>query len=250
MLLAVDVGNTQTHLGAFDGDGARRATGAWRPCRAPRPTSWPRRSRDLLELEGLELRARSTGRSSRPSSRSSAPSTRRSRERHIGQALPARRPHPEDRDADPGRQPARARRGPPGQRGRRTREGERGLRGGRLRHLDQLRRGLGCRRVPRRRDRAGGRDLDGGAHLAHREAPADRPLRPRGPDRQAHAGRDPGRLRLRVRRPRRRHRPAPRRGAGRAGDLHRHRRPRARRSRRTARRSTRSTRCSRCAAFA
>ena len=25
MLLAIDVGNTQTHLGAFDGDGARRA---------------------------------------------------------------------------------------------------------------------------------------------------------------------------------------------------------------------------------
>ena len=39
----------------------------------------------------------------------------------------------------------------------------------------------------------------------------------------------------------------PRRRAGGEGDLHRHRGPRRRRSRRTARRSTRSTSCSRCA---
>ena len=54
MLLAVDVGNTQTHLGAFDGDRARRALAL--PDRAGATgDELAERIAGLLALSGIEL---------------------------------------------------------------------------------------------------------------------------------------------------------------------------------------------------
>ena len=117
---------------------------------------------------------------------------------------------------------------------------------GRLRHGDQLRRRLGRRRVPRRRDLAGDRDLAGGAGGPRRAAAAGghRGAAPR--DRQGHRGGDPGRRGLRLRRPGRRD---PRAASARSSARRRRRSPPAAtrpRSCRSASRSTRWTTCSRC----
>ena len=54
MLLAVDVGNTQTHLGAFDGEDLARD---WRLTTAPSATADELAATisDLLSLEGLSF---------------------------------------------------------------------------------------------------------------------------------------------------------------------------------------------------
>ena len=77
------------------------------------------------------------------------------------------------------------------------------VRGRGLRHGDHLRRGLGRWRIPGRRDRARRRDLDGGAGEADGQAAADRarraPGRARRRDRQDHSRQPSVRDRLRVR---------------------------------------------------
>ena len=84
MLLAADVGNTQTHLGAFEGTELARD---WRIGTIPSATAHELAATiaTLLELDGLSFDSLD-GQSSPPSSRNSAPSTRRSA-RH-GKALP------------------------------------------------------------------------------------------------------------------------------------------------------------------
>ena len=240
MLLAVDVGNTQTHLGAFDG---RRA----RPRLAPHHGAERDRRRagghDLgpAAARGARASIGSTGRSSRRSCRSSAPSGSSSAERTSGGAcllvgpdlktgMPILVDNPHELGADRLVNAVAAHAKVEGR-----------LRRGRLRHLDQLRRRLGRGRVPRRRDRPGRRDLDGGAHRARGEAPADRSLRPRGRDRQAHPAAIQAGFAYGFAGLGRRHRPAARRGSSAS------RRPSSppavsrARSPRTARRSTRST---------
>ncbi len=86
---------------------------------------------------------------------------------------------------------------------------------GRLRHVDELRRRLGGRRVRRRRARARGRDLDGGALRARRAALERRVRRTADRDRAQHGACAAERGRLRLRRPGGRHRPPHARGAGR-----------------------------------
>ena len=85
MLLAVDIGNTQTHVGAFDGE---ELAHDWRLGTDPTVTSDELAATlgNLLELEGIGLRRRSTPRSSPRSCPSSAPSIARLCERHIGGA--------------------------------------------------------------------------------------------------------------------------------------------------------------------
>ena len=74
MLLAVDVGNTQTHLGAFDGD---ELAEHWRFATEAEATAdeLAVRVSALLELRGMRP-GQSRGRSSPRSFRSSPPSTR------------------------------------------------------------------------------------------------------------------------------------------------------------------------------
>ena len=56
MLLAVDVGNTQTHFGAFDGERPRRALALRRPVRgATGDELGASGSRGLLALRGIGL---------------------------------------------------------------------------------------------------------------------------------------------------------------------------------------------------
>ena len=144
MLLAVDVGNTQTHLGAFEGAELGRD---WRLTTVPSATADELAATisDLLQLEGLGFDRLDGAIVSTVVPQLGPEWERLCSERTSGGACLIVGPQPEDRDADPGRQPPRARGGPPRQRGRRAREGEGRLRGGRLRHLDQLRRRLRAR---------------------------------------------------------------------------------------------------------
>ena len=98
--------------------------------------------------------------------------------------------------------------------------------------------GLGRGRVPRRHHLPGHRDLAGGADLARGRAAEDRPRAAALADRQDDRRRDPLGRRLRLRRPGRRHRPAPARRAGRRDRGDRHRRAWPSTSSRSPRRST------------
>ena len=165
MLLAVDVGNTQTVLGLFEGEGSPTASGS-RPTGAAPATSSASRSAALFELEDVDGICLS----------STVPALQREwervAERWAHAPLLDRRAGRQDGDPDPVRRSARGRARPDRERGR----GERALRAPvhrrRLRHLDQLRHRLARGRVRRRRARAGDRGLDG------------RALRPRGAARQ------------------------------------------------------------------
>ncbi len=110
----------------------------------PPPTSWRRRCRSLLALDGLGFGAIDAAIVSTVVPQL-GPEYRRLCERHTKGPLPEGGPEPEDRHADPGRQPARARRRPPRQRGRGPRPGRGRLRHRGLRHLDELRRRLARR---------------------------------------------------------------------------------------------------------
>ena len=185
MLLAVDVGNTQTHIGAFDGEDLRRD---WRLGTVPSATADELAATisHLLALDDLSFGSLDGAIVSTVVPQL-GPEYEALTERHMGRAcllvgpsLKTGMPILVDNPHELGSRPARQRR-------RRPREGRWGLRGGRLRDLDELRRRLRRRRVPGRRDRPGGGDLDGGPHLPHGQAPADRPLGPAGSDRQAHA---------------------------------------------------------------
>ena len=164
MLLAIDVGNTQTHIGAFDGD---ELVEHWRFATDGEDTAdeLAVRVSSLLSLRGLALDGIDASIVSSVVPRLN-PEYARMCEQYLGRACIDGRPRGEDRDAGPARQPARAGRRPACQRGRRLRPLRRRLRGRRLRHRDHLRRGLRRRRVPRRRDRPRGPDLDGGADRA------------------------------------------------------------------------------------
>ena len=139
MLLAIDVGNTQTVFGLFDGDRADRAVpGRHRSARTP-PTS----SRSCC------ARSSTSRRSTGSCSRSSVPQLVREyeafAERWAGVDLLVLGPGRLDRDADPLRRPARGRARPDRERGRGARAARRAGDRRRLRHLDELRRRLGRR---------------------------------------------------------------------------------------------------------
>ena len=197
----------------------------------PRPTSAPSRASDLVEHWRFQTRAGATGdelaeriagllalcghRPRRPRRRlrllggaaarhpvraavASATSERR---------LPDDRPRRQDRDADPDRQPARGRRRPPRQRGRRLRPVRRRLRRRRLRH----RRSTSTRSPPTASTSAA-RSAPGSrsrcSALTERAARIPRIdlAEPEAAIGRSTPGGDPVGLRLRLRRPDRRHR--------------------------------------------
>ena len=206
MLLAVDVGNTQTVLGLYDGERARRAL-----ARGDRGRAHRRRDR----------RAR------RPPARAARPGLRGRRRRRLSSTVPPlvrayeeladRYAHAPLLVVGPGTKtgipilfddprevgPDRIVNAVAAPRALR-----RALHRRRLRHLDELRRGLGGRGVRRRRDRARDRDLHGRALRAGGAPRQGRPRRAGHGDRQDDGGRAPGRARLRLRRPGGRHRRA------------------------------------------
>ena len=154
MLLAIDVGNTNTVSGAFDGDEARRLVAGQdrlpddrrrdgaAVARAARPAQRGRRHRGLLDGAGGAARAARAARALL-------------RRRAVGH----RRARRADRRAAALRQPARGRRRPHRQHAWPRTTSTAARRRRRLRHVDQLRRRLGRGRVPRRRARARHRDL-------------------------------------------------------------------------------------------
>ena len=169
MLLAVDIGNTQTHIGAFDG---AELAHDWRLHTDARATSDELAATlsNLLALDGHRASARSTLRSSQPWCPSSAPSIAGSASAtprggylkvgpnlKTGMAILVDNPH--ELGADRLVNAVAAHDQVAGS-----------LRHGRLRHLDQLRCRLGRGRVPGRRHRPRRRDLARGADRPHREA--------------------------------------------------------------------------------
>ena len=162
MLLAVDVGNTQTHLGIFRGD---ELVEHWRFATVRESTADELGAalRDLLALRGLSLRRprrvdRLVGRarSSSPSTSSWPSATSGHGMLLVGPGLktgmPIRIDNPRELGADRLVNAVAAY----------DRFGA-AVHRRRLRHRDQLRRRLGRGRVPGRRHRAGRRDLAGGA---------------------------------------------------------------------------------------
>ena len=188
MLLAIDVGNTQTHLGCLRRRRAGRALALShrlggdrrRDRRADRGPAGAERDRARRDRRDLRLLGRAAA--GQPV-RGDVGALLRRAVPDVGPGVKTGMPIRIDN-------PLRGRRRPAGQRGRRLRAVRRRLRGRRLRHRDQLRRGLGRRRVPRRGDRARGRDL---AHGADRARRADRPDRARPSPRPRSASRPAGR---------------------------------------------------------
>ena len=247
MLLVVDVGNTQTHLGVYDGT---ELVHDWRFATVRESTADELGAAltALLALRGFGFADIDASIVSRhrplaaPAVDGDGPALPRPRDA-------AGRPGAADRDADPLRQPARDRPGPARQRRRRLRARRRGVRDRGLRHGGHARRRERGRGVPRRRDLPGPGDLDGGAVRARGRAAGDRPHAAARADRQVDGRRDPRRRALRLRgHVRRDHRP-PARRARRLQDAG-HRRPGRARSSRTAGRSTSPTTCSRSRACA
>ena len=242
MLLAVDVGNTQTVLGLFEGerlaDSFRLATDRSRTGDELGVTLGA-----LFELEDVDGICLST----------TVPALQREWERvaeRWAQApLLTVGPGREDGDPDPLRRSARGRAGPDRERGRGERALRRAVHRRRLRHRDQLRHRLARRGVRRRRARAGDRGLDGRALRACGSARQGRLRRAAVRDRQDDGRGPPVRARLRLRRPGRRDRRAHPGRARRRGADGRHRRPRRpdRPARADARpRSTRTSRSKGC----
>ncbi len=150
MLLAIDVGNTNTVLGVFDGN---RLLDHWR-LETNAHKTYDEYGILLLQLLGVvearRLEDRRGGRLQRGAPAAVQP--RADEPALLPVQADVRRPRREDGHADPLRQPARGRRGPDRERGRRLREAPRRADRRRLRHRDHLRRGLPEGRVPRRRD--------------------------------------------------------------------------------------------------
>ena len=123
MLLVVDVGNTQTHLGTFDGT---ELVEHWRfaTVRTSTADELGAALRDLLALRGLSFADLDASIVSSPCPQL-RPEWVEMAERYLGHEMLGRRPGPAHRDADPLRQPARDRPGPARQRRRRLREGRR-----------------------------------------------------------------------------------------------------------------------------
>ena len=198
MLLAVDVGNTQTHLGAFDGE---ELVEHWRFQTRSGATGdeLGERVAGFFELSGMgfddDRRGRRLlgGAAARHPVRADDRALPRGRLPDVGPGvktgMPIRIDNPLEVGADRLVNAIAAY----------ERFGKACV-VGRLRHRDQLRRRLRRGRVPRRRDRARARDLADRADRARRRIPrielaeprdGDRPLDPRG---------DPVRLHLRLRR--------------------------------------------------
>ena len=213
MLLVVDVGNTQTHIGTFEGARAASSTGASPPCASRRPTSWAPRCARCSGCASVGF-GDSTRRSCPRPSPSCAPEWAAMAEPLPRPRDAGGRPGPADRHADPLRQPARDRARPARQRRRGARALRRAVRRRRLRdrpsHIDIVSADgeyIGGMIVAR------DRDLDRGADRARREAPAGRARRAARADRQVDGRRDPLRRGLRLRRDGRRDRDAPARRA-------------------------------------
>ena len=198
MLLVVDVGNTQTHFGAFRGE---ELLEHWRFATVRQSTADELGAalRNLLELRGLGFEdldasiVSSTVPQLEPEWTAMASALPRPRDAR-------RRPGHEDRHGDPLRQPARDRRRPARQRGRHPRALRRPCRVRGLRHRDHLRRGLARRRVPRRGADDRHRDLARSALRARCAAAQGRPRAAPQRDRQEHDRRDPLGRRVRLRR--------------------------------------------------
>ena len=208
MLLAVDVGNTQTVFGLYEATGSATAGGS-RPRRTGQRTSSRSRSSPTSSTSG-----RSTG-SAVSSTVPRLVDGVRARRRALGESRDAgHRPRRSHRDRDPVRRPARGRPRPGRQRGRRARScyGAPGDRR-RLRHVDELRRRVCGRGVRRRGPRAGDRGLDGRALRTRGPAGEGRLRRAAAGDRQRRPRRAAVGARLRLRRPGRRHRRRDPRGA-------------------------------------
>ncbi len=166
MLLAVDVGNTQTVFGLFDGERlTEQLPGRDRAAAAPATSSAsllgallrPRgRRRDLPLVDGAGARSASTSAFAERWARGAAA------RRRAGRARPGSR----------SATTIRARSGPTGSSNAvaAKRALRRAVHRRRLRHLDELRRRLAGGRVRRRRARARDRDLDGRALRARRAA--------------------------------------------------------------------------------
>ena len=157
MLLAIDAGNTQTHIGMYKDE---ELAEHWR-LHTDRDVTV---DRIATELAGLLGPARAAAERHRRRDRLVGRARAEPRVRAALGALP-RGPaadggaRPEDRDADPDGQPARGRRRPAGERARRLRADRHHVHRGGLRHRRQLRRRLVGRRVPRRRPCAGRRGV-------------------------------------------------------------------------------------------
>ena len=138
MLLAIDVGNTQTVFGLFDGE---RLTEQFRVGTDPAHTG------DELAVLLRAFVDLDVARGDRPLLVGAAARARvRGVRRALGRRRPARaRAGRVDRRADPLRRPARGRARPDRERGRRARAPRRAGDRRRLRHLDELRRRLGRR---------------------------------------------------------------------------------------------------------
>ena len=223
MLLAIDIGNTNTVLGSLRGRNPRRPAGGSRPTRAPPPTRDPGVPRTVAGssdhrdccLHHRSGRPARTAHDARPLLRGRPAGDRRAGGVHRRRAAvrqpegDRRRPHLQHRGGVPPHRRAVDRR--------------------RLRHVDQLRRRRRQGRVPRRGARHRHRDLHRRPRHPGRGPAQGRARRTAQPDRQEHgrgpAVRDP----LRVRGPGRRPDPPVDRGAAprrpRRGAGHRHRRP-------------------------
>ena len=199
MLLAIDVGNTQTVFGLFDGD---RLTEQFRvgTDRSHTGDELAVMLRAFVDLERARRdRALRVGADARPRVRGVR--------RALGRDRAARaRAGRVDGRADPLRRPARGRPGPDRERRRRARAPRRAGGRRRLRHVDELRRRQRGGRVRGRRARAGHRDLDGRAVRARRAAAEGAVHRARARDQPDDDGRAPVGPRLRLRRPGRRDR--------------------------------------------
>ena len=215
MLLVVDVGNTQTHIGLIS---AEDVAEEWRIATVRHRTSdeiagllqgffslhgtavarGGRRSRHRL---GRPAPHAAVGRDVRPASRP------RSVRRRPGR--PHRHAHSHEGSRRGGRRPHR-------QRGGRLREVRRPLYRRGLRHGDDVRRGLHGRGLSGRRDRSRHRGVPGGTHHARRSAHQGRADRARARHRQVHDRGPPVGRGVRLRRRDRGHRPRDLGGARRA----------------------------------
>ena len=165
VLLAIDVGNTNTVLGMFEGEDL---ASSWRIKTDARTTAdeMALTYRGLLADAGDDQRHRAVQHGARRPARDAGdarPLLRRRSDRH-------RRARHQDRRARAHRQPEGGGRRPHREHDRRPSPVRRPVHRRRLRHVDEPRRRLGQGRVPRRCAGPGDRDLPGCPRLAGRAA--------------------------------------------------------------------------------
>src|SRR4051794_339570 len=150
MLLAVDVGNTQSHVGVFE---ERELVAHWRFATEADDTAdeLAVRVSALVALGGLEL-GDLDGSIVSSVVPQLTPEYADMSDRYLADGCVIVGPGGEDGNGDPAGQPARAGSRPARQRGGRVRTVRRAVRRGRLRHRDHLRRRVRRGGVPGRRD--------------------------------------------------------------------------------------------------